>query len=107
MLGLFYVGCSTDNDEITMNLSTNTLNFSCEGGQLSVTVTSNISKWTINSNATSWLSVSVASGSNNGTVTITADSYSIGGVTFGGRSATITVSSAGVSASEVITVTQY
>ena len=96
MIILFFVcqGCLKTTTEIpvTMSLSTDSLIFSSSGGQKSFIVESNVSKWTVSCNVSSWLTFSPDSGSRKGSVTVTVTPNT--GTS--SKSAVITVSGTGV-----------
>ena len=74
-LGILCTGCLTSTTEIpiTIELSTDAMNFQFSGGQQIFTITSNTISWAVSSDAPSWLTVSTSSGANNGSVTVTAN----------------------------------
>ena len=92
-------GTTEPEPDPTLAVSTTSLSFSADGGQQSLTITSNI-EWTVSSSA-SWLAVSSASGSNNAVITTTAAANS----TTNQRTATITISGTDVT-SIIVNVTQ-
>jgi YD repeat-containing protein len=83
----------------TLSVSPSALSFAANGGQQTVSITSNV-HWTASSSAP-WLTVSPSSGSNNGTFTVSASTHSGSSA----RTATVTVSGTGVS-SRTVAVTQ-
>ena len=92
-------GCSIigEKETLTMDVSPSTLNFSGTGGSESLSITSNVISWTVESDA-SWLSFSPAIGEKNRTVTVKADANS----STSERRATITVSGMGITGTKTI-----
>jgi chitodextrinase len=92
-----------------LTVSPSSLSFAASGGNLNISVTSNVS-WTASDNQT-WLSVSPGSGSNNAPVTVTAQTNTgttqrTGSVTIsgGGITRTISVTQSGTTATGPVTI---
>lgn len=96
----FFTSCS-DDDENTLSVSTQTLNFTLQGGSSDINVYSTGS-WSVVSSE-SWATASPSAGSGNGAVTISVSSWSD---TDGEESRQATITISGDGGSVEITVNQ-